>query len=101
MSVSSGIIIMSMRFEWDPKKAEKNLEKHGVTFQEAATIFGDPLAITFQDPDHSLEEERQLTFGQSLQRRLIVVSHTKRGGRTRIITARLMDRNERVIYEEG
>ena len=60
-----------------------------------------PLAMTFQDPDHSIEEERQLTFGQSLQRRLIVVSHTKRGKRTRIINARLMDRNERVIYEEG
>ena len=90
-----------MRFEWDTKKAEKNLKKHGVTFEEAATIFGDPLAVTFQDPDHSFEEERQLTFGQSLQRRLIVVSHTSRGERTRIINARLMDRNERVIYEKG
>jgi uncharacterized DUF497 family protein len=90
-----------MEFEWDPKKAEMNFKKHGVTFQEAATIFGDPLAITFQDPDHSMEEDRQLTFGQSLQRRLIVVSHTKRGERTRIINARLMGRNERVIYEEG
>ena len=90
-----------MKFEWDPKKAEKNLKKHGVTFQEAATVFGDPLAMTFHDPDHSIEEKRQITFGQSMQRRLIVVSHTKRGDRTRIITARLMDRNERVIYEEG
>jgi uncharacterized DUF497 family protein len=90
-----------MRFQWDSKKAEKNLKKHGVTFQEAATVFGDPLAMTFQDPDHSTEEERQLTFGQSLQRRLIVVSHTSRGERTRIINARLMDRNERVIYEES
>ena len=90
-----------MKFEWDPKKAAKNLKKHGVTFQEAATVFGDPLAMTFQDPDHSTEEERQLTFGQSLQRRLIVVSHTSRGERTRIINARLMDRNERVIYEES
>jgi uncharacterized protein len=90
-----------MEFEWDPKKAEKNFKKHGVTFQEASTLFGDPLAITFQDPDHSVEEDRQLTFGQSLQKRLIVVSHTKRGERTRIINARLMDRNERVIYEEG
>ncbi|MBM3298715.1 MAG: BrnT family toxin [Deltaproteobacteria bacterium] len=90
-----------MIFEWDPKKAAKNLKKHGVTFQEAATVFGDPLAITFQDPDHSDDEERQLTFGLSLQRRLIVVSHTKRGDRTRIITARPMDRKERVIYEEG
>ena len=94
-------MVITMRFEWDPKKAEKNLKKHGATFQEAATVFGDPLAMTFQDPDHSIEEERQLTFGQSLQRRLIVVSNTKRGDRTRIINARLMDRNERVIYEEG
>ena len=65
-----------MRFEWDPKKAAANLKKHGVTFQEAATVFGDPLAITFQDPDHSMDEERELTFGQSLQKRPIVVSHT-------------------------
>lgn len=90
-----------MRFEWNPKKAATNLRKHGVAFQEAATVFGDPLAITFQDPDHSEDEERQMTFGQSLQRHFIVVSHTKRGDRTRIISARLMDRNERVIYEEG
>jgi uncharacterized DUF497 family protein len=90
-----------MRFEWDPKKAEKNLKKHGVTFQEAATVFGDPLAISFADPDHSIEEERHLTFGQSLQRRLIVVAHTKRGVLTRIISARLMERHEKVIYEEG
>ena len=90
-----------MRFEWDPKKAVTNLKKHGVAFQEAATVFGDPLAITFQDPDHSEDEERQLTFGLSLQERLIVVSHTGRKDRTRIISARLMDRKERVIYEEG
>lgn len=101
ISSGSGIMVITMRFEWDPKKAERNLKKHGVTFQEAATVFGDPLAMTFQDPDHSIEEERQLTFGQSLRRRLIVVSHTKRGDRTRIVNARLMDRNERVIYEEG
>jgi len=90
-----------MKFEWDPKKAVTNLKKHGVTFQEAATVFGDPLAITFPDPDHSTEEERHMTLGLSLQRRLIVVSHTERGDRTRIISARLMDGNERVIYEEG
>jgi len=90
-----------MRFEWDPKKAAANLKKHGVTFQEAATVFGDPLAITFQDPDHSMDEERELTFGQSLQKRLIVVSHTERKNRTRIISARLMEHKERVIYEEG
>ncbi len=90
-----------MEFEWDPKKATKNLKKHGVTFQEAATVFTDPLAITFPDPDHSENEERHLTFGLSLQKRLVVVSHTGREHKTRIISARLMDREERVIYEEG
>ena len=90
-----------MRFEWDPRKAAANLKKHGVAFQEAATVFGDPLAITFQDPDHSEEEERQMTYGLSQQMRLIVVSHTQRKDQMRIINARLMDRKERVIYEEG
>ena len=90
-----------MRFEWDPKKATTNLKKHGVTFQEAATVFGDPLAITFQDPDHSGDEEREMTFGLSLQKRLLVVSHTERRDGIRIINARLMDRKERMIYEEG
>ena len=90
-----------MKFEWDPKKATANFKKHGVTFQEAATIFGDPLAITFDDPDHSMSENRYITFGLSLQKRLIVVSHTERGDRTKTINARLMDRKERRIYEEG
>jgi uncharacterized DUF497 family protein len=90
-----------VRFEWDLKKASANLKKHGVSFQEAATVFGDPLAITFEDPDHSGCEERHLTFGLSLQGRLIVVSHMERKDRTRIISARLMGRKEKVIYEEG
>lgn len=90
-----------MRFEWDPRKAAANLKRHGVTFQEAATVFGDSLAITFQDPDHSDEEEREITFGLSIQKRLIVVSHTQRKDRTRIISARPMSRKERMIYEEG
>ena len=90
-----------MEFEWDSKKATDNIQKQGVAFQEAATVFGDPLAITFGDPDHSLSEDRHITFGLSLQKRLIVVSHTERGDRTRIISARLMDRKERKIYEEG
>ena len=90
-----------MEFEWDSKKATENIQKHGVAFQEAATVFGDPLSITFGDPDHSLSEDRHITFGLSLQKRLIVVSHTERGERTRIISARLMDRPERKIYEEG
>ena len=90
-----------MNLEWNPKKAAANIRKHDVTFQEAATVFGDPLAVTFEDPDHSLNENRQVTFGLSLQDRFLIVSHTERGGRTRIINARLMNRNERKIYEEG
>jgi len=90
---------VTVLFEWDPKKASANIRKHGVTFHEAATVFGDPLAVTFDDPDHSESEERCLTFGVSLQGRLIVVSHTERQARTRIISARLMSRKERVIYE--
>jgi uncharacterized DUF497 family protein len=90
-----------MEFEWDREKAATNVRKHGVTFQEAATIFGDPLAITFEDPDHSGNEYRYITFGLSLQKRPLVVSHTHREDRTRIISARLMDRKEKKIYEEG
>ena len=90
-----------MEFEWDPDKAASNERKHGVTFLEAATIFGDPLAITFVDPDHSLNEQRYLTFGLSRFDRLIIASHTDRGGRIRIISARVMTRQEAKIYEEG
>jgi hypothetical protein len=90
-----------MEFEWDPKKATANVQKHDVTFQEAATVFGDPLAITFEDPDHSTDKNRYIPFGLSLQKQLIIVSHMERGDRTRIISARLMDRKERKIYEEG
>lgn len=90
-----------MDFEWDSKKAAANEQKHNITFQEAASIFGDRLAITFADPDHSENEQRYLTFGLSKDNRLMVVSHTDRGDKTRIISARLMDRKERRIYEEG
>ncbi len=90
-----------MRFEWDTKKAAANVRKHGVPFHEAATVFGDPLAIMFDDPDHSESEQRNPTFGLSLKERLIVVSHTERGDRTRIISARPMNREGRVIYEES
>ena len=89
-------------FEWDGKKAASNERKHGVTFHEAASVFGDKLAITFSDPDHSDSEDRFLTFGMSQTRRLLlVVSHTDRGNRTRIINSRLMTKQERKIYEEG
>lgn len=90
-----------MEFEWDSKKAATNRRKHKVTFQEGSSIFGDPLAITFDDPDHSTNEIRYITFGLSNNNRLLVISHTERGGRIRIISARLMDRTERRIYEEG
>jgi uncharacterized DUF497 family protein len=90
-----------MEFEWDPKKSAANERKHDVTFQEASTVFGDSLAMTFADPDHSNNEQRYLTFGLSKYNRLLVVAHTDREEITRIISARLMDRKERRIYEEG
>ncbi len=77
-----------MEFEWDPRKATRNLARHGVSFEEAATVFGHPQAITYFDPDHSDEEDRFLTFGHSVAGRLLVVSHTDRSERTRIINAR-------------
>jgi len=90
-----------MEFEWDPQKAEANNRKHGISFHQAATIFGDPLAITFADQDHSLDEDRYLTFGLSRFNQLLAVSHAYRGKKFRIISARLMTRQERKIYEEG
>ena len=89
-----------MEFEWDLEKAKANEQKHNLTFHEGATVFEDPLAKTFSDPDHSVDEERYLTFGLSRLNRLVVISHTQRAGKTRIISARLMTRRERKIYEE-
>ena len=89
-----------MNFEWDKGKAEKNERKHGVSFYEAATIFSDPLAITYSDPDHSIDEQRYLTFGVSRFNRLIIVSHTDNKEGMRIISARLMTKQERKNYEE-
>ena len=90
-----------MQFEWDPAKAAENLEKHGVSFEEAATIFRDTLSVTGPDPDHSVGEERFVTFGVSTSERLLIVGHTERGDIIRIITARLATSGERKIYEEG
>ena len=90
-----------MLFEWDPGKAAANLGKHGVSFEEAATLFEDPLADTYEDPDRSQSEQRFLTFGLSRQRRALVVGHCDRGHRVRIITARLMTRREKRQYEES
>jgi uncharacterized DUF497 family protein len=90
-----------MQFEWDPKKAAENLRKHRVSFEEASTVFGDPLAITFADPDHSVGERRFLTFGISHDGKLLVVCHMDRRGTVRIISARRALRGERRIYEGG
>lgn len=89
-----------MDFEWDPRKAEINLRKHGVSFTEAGTVFGDELAVTIPDPDHSEDEERFITIGWSNHRKLLIVSHTDRNDRIRIISARELTRNERKAYEE-
>ena len=86
-------------FEWDPGKAAANESKHGVTFSEAATAFGDPLSLTIFDPDHSESEDRFLLLGESTFGNLIVVSHTDRNGTIRIISARQADRRERLQYE--
>lgn len=89
-----------MRFEWDRKKALANAEKHGVTFDEAVTVFRDPLAATFDDPDHSSGERRFLTLGYSGQGRLLVVSHTERRDAVRLISARRATPHERKRHEE-
>jgi hypothetical protein len=89
-----------VEFEWDPKKAALNRRKHTVSFNEAATVFGDILSTTVPDPDQSLSEERYLTVGFSDRRRLMMVSHTERGARIRIISARELTPAERETYEE-
>jgi len=90
-----------VEFEWDPDKAQVNLAKHDVSFDEATTVFGDPLAITIDDPDHSQQEQRFLTTGVSRDHRTIIVSHMDRGGRLRIISARVTSSSERRQYEQG
>lgn len=91
---------MPYLFEWDPKKAAANARTHGVSFEEATEVFGDPLAINLPDPDHSRAEERFVVLGLSHQSRLLVVSYAERGLRTRLISARLASRAERRRYEE-
>jgi uncharacterized DUF497 family protein len=90
-----------LHFEWDPAKAAENLAKHGVSFEEASTVFRDPLSQTGEDPDHSVGEERFVTFGFSTAGSLLVVSHTENGDRIRIISARLATSGERILYEES
>jgi len=89
-----------IQFEWDPAKAKMNLRKHGVAFREAAAVLRDPLGITIFDPDHSDEEDRFITFGFSAAGRLLMVAHTERGERIRIISARGLTRAEREAYEQ-
>ncbi|HDQ00198.1 MAG TPA: BrnT family toxin [bacterium] len=88
-----------MRFEWDPEKAKKNLKKHGVSFEEAVTVFYDPLSATFDDPDHSVGEYRYITIGLSSRDRLLVVAHAERGESLRIINARTATAHERKKHE--
>ena len=90
-----------MEFEWDLDKAEANERKHGVSFNEAMTVFGDPLALTGYDPDHSDEEDRFVTMGLSADGRLLIASHTDRDEKLRIISARVATRAERKDYEDG
>jgi uncharacterized DUF497 family protein len=86
--------------EWDQEKATSNLEKHGVSFEEAATVFDDPLYIDFYDPDHSIDEHRYLIIGQSTAGRLLIVSYTERDEVVRLISAREVTSSERRAYEE-
>ncbi|MCU0238465.1 MAG: BrnT family toxin [Pyrinomonadaceae bacterium] len=90
-----------MLFNWNPKKAKSNLKKHNVSFEEATTVFASPLADTFDDPDHSVEEQRFIIIGYSKNDRLLFVSHTDDGEKIRIISAREVTQNERQQYEEG
>ena len=92
---------MNYEFEWDLAKAASNLKDHNVSFDEASTVFGDPLAMLMADPDHSTDEESYLLLGLSLQGRLLVVSFAERPPRTRLISAREATRRERRQYEEG
>lgn len=88
-------------FEWDEDKARNNLVKHQVSFEEAKTVFGDPLSVTISDPDHSRDEDRYLDIGRSAGDRLLVVVYTERDTAIRLISCRRATQAERRIYEEG
>jgi uncharacterized protein len=92
---------MSLTFEWDRDKSKRNLKKHGVSFEEATTIFADPLARTIHDPLHSEQEDRYVSVGESRRQRILVVVFTERGDNIRIISARVATRRERKDREEG
>ena len=91
-----------MIYEWDPKKAAANLKKHGVSFREATSVFRDPFALTFDDPDHSVDERRFVTTGMSSKNRVVFLAHADRGeDRIRIISARVTTRSESHAYQES
>ncbi|MCX5806407.1 MAG: BrnT family toxin [Proteobacteria bacterium] len=89
-----------MQFEWDPEKAGRNYKKHGIAFDEAVTVFYDPLSATFNDPDHSVNEQRFITIGFSSQNKLLVVAYSERKKSTRIISSRLATAQERKKHEK-
>ncbi len=88
-------------FEWNPQKAEINIKKHGISFDEASTVFEDTLSVTYPDPDHSKQEERYLIIGNSSKFQILVISHTYRSKAIRIISARQATKRERRFYEHG
>ena len=88
-------------FEWDPPKNRSNIEKHGVSFEEASTVFQDTLSLTIDDPLHSIDEERLILIGMSQKNRILVVVYTERGDNIRIISARKTTKNEREYYESN
>lgn len=90
-----------MEFDWDKNKAEPNLSKHEVSFEEAKTVFDDPLYVEFYDPEHSEDEDRYLLVGQSNRGRLLIISYTERGNLIRLISAREVTKTERETYEQG
>jgi uncharacterized protein len=92
--------LLGRRFTWSKQKAESNLRKHDVSFDEAKTAFDDPLFAVFLDPDHSVEENRFILMGESTERRLLVVSYTERPQGIRLISARKATRKERIAYEK-
>ena len=94
------VILNRVNYDWDPEKAASNLEKHAVSFDEASSVFDDPLFIDFYDPDHSMNEHRYLIIGQSAAGRLLIVSFTERNENVRLISARELTPSERRAYEE-
>ena len=92
---------MTLRFEWNPNKATRNLKRHEVSFDEATTVFDDPMFVTVIDDEHSDDEERYIIIGLSRQARLLVVAHTDRAGQVRIISARKATRKEEQFYAEA